>query len=88
MEAPLEARRVRRSEFAGTGNLIQLLGLVLLVAGFVLGGWTGGLVGLVIFLACFLQGSAMSVRWTCGNCHNPIHDREVTVCPACHARLT
>lgn len=76
--APPTARLKKRTEFAGTGCVIQGLGLLLL--------WfwpIGTLLGLVLFVA----GSVKSVYRVCGACGNRVADRHVKICPVCKARF-
>jgi Na+-transporting NADH:ubiquinone oxidoreductase subunit NqrB len=68
------AKIITKYEFAGTGCLVQGIGLVLMLF------WPIGTiagVGLLIF------GSIMSKRLYCGNCKNKIDNKNVTMCPVC-----
>lgn len=79
MSEILYATKVKRTEFAGAGCLLQGLGLVLSFFWFP--------VGLVVGVGLFVFGSLRSSYWACGHCRNRLSDREVRICPACHATL-
>ena len=86
-EQIVTAKRVKKSEVAGVGCVIQGLGLI---APFVLGallGVFGAVIGVVLLLVLFSLGSTKATKWICGNCKNPIASKEVTVCAACRAQL-
>lgn len=83
-----EGTVVRKSEFAGRGAAIQLVGILLPIVGAVVLGTVGlglGLIGLVILL---IVGSAQSRFWICSECRNRVQDRTVRVCPVCRAELS
>jgi hypothetical protein len=90
MEQPAAAQtaqRIRRSEFAGKGCLIQGFGLLLPFLGFVFAGPVGLLLGLIVMIPVLLSGSRASFRWECGECGNPIAGKQVKLCPTCGARF-
>lgn len=67
------ATKKRKSDFAGTGSLVQLIGLALLFF------WPlGTIVGVVLFIV----GSGMSIKLICSQCGNPI-EKTATMCPHC-----
>ena len=77
----------RYSEVAGTGCLLQLLGLI---APFLLGAVMGpiGIVfGVILLVVLLLVGSRAAIKFKCGNCGNPVADKDVTMCPTCRATL-
>lgn len=78
------AKPIRKTEFAGTGCVIQGVGLLVAVAGFALG---IGLIGVIAGVALFVLGSVKSGRWVCPACRNPLLDRDVKICPTCKAEL-
>lgn len=73
-----KAKKVTKTEFAGAGALVQLLGLIALFFFFP--------VGILIGIACFLIGSQMSRSWRCGTCRGRI-DKQARICPHCRAEL-
>ena len=100
---PPTAKRRRTFEFAGTGALVQLLGLAALGGAIYLGfqvppfgwGWfavagncTVWGLGLVVCTALFMLGSRMSERFVCGNCRCRLPDKHAAECPHCRAALS
>lgn len=79
LQAPqiIKAKLKRKSEFAGTGCVLQGLGLVLLFF---------FPIGTIIGVVLLLVGSSKSVFWACSNCGNRLN-RGVKQCPACTAQL-
>jgi len=84
---PVEGKPERKSEFIGAGAAVQLLGVVVFLLSFALG-IVGAAIGFIAMIMLLLIGSRMSVHWVCGNCKNRIDSKKVTICPACHARLS
>lgn len=83
--APVQARIQRRSSFVGTGCFIQALGLILGgIIAFTIPviGWV---IGLLLAVGLLINGSNKSVKLECSNCHNPIANVRVKLCPACGA---
>lgn len=77
------AKRVRVTSFAGRGALVQGVGLLVpLILGLTFG-WVGTLLGLIVAVVLFFKGSAMATFWRCGTCGNPLHDKQVRMCPVC-----
>lgn len=86
-DEPLRATIERRSSFAGTGCLIQGVGLVggiLLVVFVPLLGWV---LGPIVIISTLWAGSRRAYSFECSNCHNPVTSNRVTECPTCHAAL-
>lgn len=84
---PISAKRIKKSEFAGVGCLIQGLGLLAPLLLPAILGIPGLLIGLLLMVVLFLVGSAKASKWLCGNCRNPLPSKEVTICSACRAHL-
>lgn len=83
----MDAKREKVTEMAGSGCMIQTLGLAAPVFGLFVLGDVGLVGGLVVMVVLFLVGSAKSQWWRCGNCRNRLSDRQVRICPVCHAQL-
>lgn len=83
---PQIAQRVRKSEFFGTGCVIQGLGFIAPFVGAVAGP-VGFVLGLLVLLALLLVGRQLAIFWTCGACGNRLSGDGVTVCPTCRAQL-
>jgi hypothetical protein len=78
-EDPVQhARRVTKSQVAGMGCLLQLIGLILLFF---------FPIGTIIGLALLILGHFSARKLICGNCGNPLASRSVKLCPACHAHF-
>lgn len=73
--APVAATKKRKSEFAGAGCLIQLVGLVLLFF---------FPIGTIFGVALLLYGSAKSIKLVCSSCGNTV-EKTSTMCPHCRA---
>lgn len=71
------AKKVKKTEFAGTGCLLQGFGLLLLFF-FPIGTIAG--VGLLLY------GSIKSTKLICGACGNRI-EKTANLCPTCKAAL-
>ena len=89
------ARREKNFDITGSGCLLQLLGLLApivistllsLIGGMALG-FVGGVIGVIVLVILFLEGSAKQTKWICSNCKNPIGLPEVKLCAACGALL-
>ncbi len=82
----LTARINKKSEFAGMGCFLQLLGIILF---FCLIGFfpVGTILGIVVLIAFFSAGSAMSKKLSCSHCGNRISDKGVKICPTCKAEI-
>jgi hypothetical protein len=71
----------------GVGCVIQGFGLLLPVAGFLVMGPLGLLLGGAACVILLLLGSSKSIRFVCGHCANPVYGQNVKVCPACGGAL-
>lgn len=78
---------IKKNVFAGKGAAIQLLALLAPIIGALVAGGVGGAVGLVALVILFFVGSQQSRVFLCGNCKNPLHSAQVTVCPSCKTEL-
>ena len=78
MGEQLSARRKRKNEFAGIGCVLQAFGLVALFF---------FPIGTVLGLVLLVYGSMKSQYYACGGCGNRLADKDVTMCPTCHARV-
>ena len=65
-----------KSEFIGSGCLVQLIGLCII--------WIFP-IGTVIGILLLLLGSRLSLKYQCSQCGNPVADKKVKLCPACNA---
>ncbi len=72
----------KKSEFAGVGALIQLAGIGVFII-FCASGLIGGAIGFIAMLIMFGIGSQKSHKYYCGNCNNPVANKQVKVCPVC-----
>jgi hypothetical protein len=68
------AKIITKYEFAGSGCLVQGIGLILLVF------WP---IGTIAGAGLLIYGSIMSKRLLCGNCKNRLESKHVTICPVC-----
>jgi hypothetical protein len=75
---PVYARRIAKSQLAGMGCLLQLIGLILLFF---------FPIGTIIGLALLILGHFSARKLICGNCGNPVASRSVKLCPARHAQF-
>jgi len=87
MDAGTSAKREKKTEFAGAGCLLQLIGIIAPFAFGALLGTTGAVIGLVVLIALFIYGSTKAIKWRCGSCKNPLDSKSVTICPVCKAHL-
>ncbi len=85
---PVQAKKVKKSEFIGAGCVVQGLGFAAPVLGFVTMGPVGAVLGLGALLVLFIVGSQMASFWACGACGSKLASPEATVCSACRAELT
>jgi len=74
---PLVTRKKIKSEFAGSGCLIQAVGLILL---FVFP------IGTIIGIPLLIYGGISANKLVCKNCGNPV-TKAAKICPVCHARF-
>jgi hypothetical protein len=81
------AKRIRQSEFVGTGCLIQGVGILCPFIGAAVAGVVGAVLGLGLALALFIYGGRRAITWKCGACRNPLPSEDVKVCPVCKAAL-
>lgn len=77
----------RATHFAGTGALIQALGLLAPFVGYYLFGTEGAAIGIGALVVLFVIGSVKAISWRCGSCKNPLAHQDVRLCPVCHTRL-
>lgn len=84
----MTAKKKAKSEMVGEGCLLQGVALLLPVAGGAFAGTIGLAGGLVGGIVLFISGSAKSKKWICGNCGNPIANKDVMMCPTCRSRFT
>ncbi len=77
------ARIKRKSELAGMGCLIQVIGLALPVIGLLIAFIPGAIVGGILGLVMFAVGSRKALKYICGECGNPVDSKRVKLCPAC-----
>jgi hypothetical protein len=66
-------------EKSGGGCLVQLIGLIALFF---------FPIGTLFGIGLFFAGSAMSRKWRCSSCGNPIADKYVSICPTCKIQFT
>ncbi len=71
-----KARRKHKTEFAGAGALVQLVGVILLFVFPI-----GTLAGIVLLII----GHSMSTKLICSECGNQIEGKQVKICPTCQA---
>lgn len=83
----LEAKKKTKTEFAGSGCLVQGVGLLLPFIGAVFGA-AGVTVGIVLGIVLLIAGSRMAQYWICGHCRNRLSDGGVKLCPVCKAALS
>jgi len=76
--APLVAKRESKSEMAGVGCLIQVVGLAVI--------WIWP-IGTVFGVVLLIYGSMRAQFYRCGNCKNRLTDKAVKLCPSCGATL-
>ncbi len=85
-EAP--SQRERYGERGGRGCLLYMVVVLVLAAGFLLGGPVGALlIGALVCVPIWFLGESTTTKWRCGSCKNPIASGEVTLCPTCKAEL-
>ena len=72
----MQANKIKKSEFAGSGMWIQLAGLLLCFT----------LVGAVIGIPLLIVGGRKAIVWKCSNCMNKV-DKEALMCPTCRAEF-
>lgn len=75
---PRMATRVKKSEFAGVGALVQLIGVGM--------GWLFFPVGLIPCLLLLVIGGRMAIVRVCSDCRGKV-DKKASVCPHCRASL-
>lgn len=81
----------KASAFAGVGCLVQGFGILAFVVSAIIplwlfGGWMVGAL-VVIAIALFLWGSALSNKLVCSACGTKLLDKTVTICPGCRSSL-
>jgi DNA-directed RNA polymerase subunit RPC12/RpoP len=86
VNVPAGAPMKHHSEFAGSGCVVQGLGLLAPVVG-LLGGLVGFMVGCGVCLALLVVGSQQAVKLLCGHCGNKLDNKHVTLCPSCKGKV-
>jgi hypothetical protein len=85
MSANVLASKVKKTEFAGMGSMMQLLGVVLIVVGFgfglVVAVFFGG-IGLLLLVAGGVKANVL----LCSECRGKV-EKAAKVCPHCRARF-
>jgi len=82
------AEKKKKTQFAGTGCIVQGLGLIAPFVLWAMAGIMGVVIGILIFVILFFVGSAASSKWICDNCGNPLADKQVKICPTCRAEFS
>jgi hypothetical protein len=77
-QASRKAKIVAKTEFAGAGALVQLIGIIACFT----------VVGIIVGIPLLIVGSNMSKKFTCGECGNRLADKNVRMCPVCKVQLT
>lgn len=85
-EIPLTERRTV-TETAGTGCLVQGVGLLCPFVLGAFGGIEGAVLGVLLFVILLVAGSSMSKKLICGNCGNSVRDNQVKMCGVCKSRF-
>ncbi len=78
--------KVKKTAFLGIGTFLQIGGIVVflaLVAFFPI----GTIVAFVLGFFLFLQGSAMSIFWSCSRCGERLPGKAVDICKSCQCRF-
>ena len=79
------AQKKKKSEFAGKGAVVQLLGVICFFLGF-LGGFVGVAVGTCLALLLLIIGSRMAIKLICSDCGNKV-EKTSKICPTCKAQF-
>lgn len=88
---PTSAHKIRKSEIAGVGALVQLLGVA--AAGYfffffsLASAVAGYIIGAVVLVICLAVGSSLSFKYLCSNCGNRV-EKTAKLCPTCKAPLS
>lgn len=85
MEKQVTSRIKKKSQFAGSGAAVQLVGVLALIGLALVGGIVGAIAGVFICLLFLVIGSRMSIKLICDACGNPVASKAVKICPTCHA---
>jgi hypothetical protein len=79
------ATKLKKTEKAGSGMLLQLLGVVLIMIGFI-----SGIMGLIFFgglgLLLLIYGGVKANVLKCSDCLGKV-EKEARVCPHCRAEF-
>lgn len=86
-EQAVHAKIRRKGQFIGGGCLVQALGFLLAPVLFFFFPPVGFVLAALFLIAMLIWGSRLSVSYRCGNCGNPVADKNVKVCPTCKAVL-
>jgi hypothetical protein len=85
--AAATATKDRKSELAGVGCLVQLIGLAIVLCGIPFG--AGGLVfSILVGLAVMVVGGRMAHKYLCSHCGNRVQEKTARICAACGAHFT
>lgn len=77
-------KKIKKTEFAGMGCIVQLLGLMILFLGLPVG--VGGLIfSIPVGLVVLVMGGRMAKKMICSNCGNRIQEKTSRLCPSCGA---
>ena len=83
----IAARKNKKSEVAGVGCVVQLIGLIILSCGLPLG--MGGLLFSVFLgLAVIILGGRMAYKYLCSHCGNRVQEKTARICASCGAHFT
>ena len=72
------AKIKKKSEFIGTGCLVQTLGIIACFFFFP--------IGVIIGLILLILGGRMAIKYVCSECKNKV-EKGVRLCPACKAQF-
>lgn len=78
------AKIISKTQFAGVGSIVQLVGVLMAVVSTIYYGDDGLIIGGIAGLVLLVIGSAMSKIYLCSECHNPVANAKVKVCPTCN----
>jgi len=71
-----QAKRIKKSEFAGVGMWYQLIGVILCFT----------LIGAIIGIPLLIVGGRKAIVYKCSNCMNKI-EKDAKMCPICRADI-
>ncbi|MFA6054050.1 MAG: hypothetical protein WC769_01620 [Thermodesulfovibrionales bacterium] len=82
MKATKKPHIKKEGSFAGTGCLIQAIGILLFLGSF-LAFPVGPFFGFPLMIILFIWGSSKAGKLLCSECGNPIDNKKVKLCPSC-----